>query len=150
MNLSVWKNLGGTAWRTATPKEQVFLAFCMAFEVVSGETTRSESDYWEVALKAETKIREYLVENSIQIIKQDDFDLSIISDGMLTGREIRTVQAHYGILICGTAFEEHDLDESERKYQKAIRISERLAVMGCSGQDNLPYFNAAKHLDSLE
>ena len=150
MNLSVWKNLGGTAWRTATPKEQVFLAFCMAFEVVSGETTRSESDYWEVALKAETKIREYLVENSIQIIKQDDFDLSIISDGMLTGREIRTVQAHYGILICGTAFEEHDLDESERKYQKAIRISERLAIMGCSGQDNLPYFNAAKHLDSLE
>ena len=149
MNLSVWKNLGGTAWRTATPKEQVFLAFCMAFEVVSGETTRSESEYWEVALKAETKIREYLVENSIQIIKQDEFDLSIISDGMLTGREIRTVQAHYGILICGTAFEEHELDESERKYQKAIRISERLAVMGCSGQDNLPYFNAAKYLDSL-
>ena len=149
MNLSVWKNLGGTAWRTATPKEQVFLAFCMAFEVVSGETTRSESEYWEVALKAETKIREYLVENSIQIIKQDEFDLSIISDGMLTGREIRTVQAHYGILICGTAFEEHELDESERKYQKAIRISERLAVMGCSSQDNLPYFNAATYLDSL-
>jgi len=149
MNLSVWKNLGGTAWRTATPKEQVFLAFCMAFEVVSGETTRSESEYWEVALKAETKIREYLVENSIQIIKQDEFDLSIISDGMLTGREIRTVQAHYGILICGTAFEEHELDESERKYQKAIRISERLAVMGCSVQDNLPYFNASKYLDSL-
>ena len=149
MNLSVWKNLGGTAWRTGTPKEQVFLAFCMAFEVVSGETTRSESDYWDVALKAETKIREYLVENSIQIIKQDEFDLSIIADGMLTGREIRTVQAHYGILICGTAFEEHDLDESERKYQKAIRISERLAVMGCSPQDNLPYFNASKHLESL-
>ncbi|MFL2667945.1 MAG: DEAD/DEAH box helicase [Alphaproteobacteria bacterium] len=149
MNLSVWKNLGGTAWRTATPKEQVFLAFCMAFDVVSGETTRSESDYWDVALKAEIKIREYLAENSIQIIKQDEFDLSIISDGMLTGREIRTVQAHYGILICGTAFEEHDLDESERKYQKAIRISERLAVMGCSQQDNLPYFNASEHLDSL-
>ncbi len=149
MNLSVWRNLGGTAWRTATPKEQVFLAFCMAFDVVSGETTRSESDYWDIALKAETRIREYLVENEIQIIKNDEFDLSIISDGMLTGREIRTVQAHYGILICGTAFEEHELDESERKYQKAIRIAERLAVMGCSSQDNLPYFNASEHLASL-
>jgi len=149
MNLSVWRNLGGTAWRTATPKEQVFLAFCMAFDVVSGTTTRSESDYWDIALKAETKIRKYLVENEIQIIKQDEFDLSIIADGMLTGREIRTVQAHYGILICGTAFEEHELDESERKYQKAIRIAERLAVMGCSSQDNLPYFNASEHLASL-
>jgi hypothetical protein len=56
------------------------------------------------------------------------------------------VQAHYGILLCGTAFEEHDLDESERKYQKAIRIAERLAVMGCSPKDNLPYFNAAKYM----
>jgi len=149
MNLSVWRNLGGTAWRTATPKEQVFLSFCMAFDVVSGETTRSESDYWDIALKAETRIREYLVENEIQIIKNDEFDLSIISDGMLTGREIRTVQAHYGILVCGTAFEEHELDESERKYQKAIKITERLAVMGCSSQDNLPYFNASEHLASL-
>ncbi len=146
MNLSVWKNLGGTAWRTATPKEQVFLSFCMAFVEVSGETTRSESDYWDIALKAETKIREYLVENAIQIVKQDEFDLNVIADGMLTGREIRTVQAHYGILLCGTAFEEHDLDESERKYQKAIRIAERLAVMGCSAKDNLPYFNAAKYM----
>ena len=148
MDLMIWKNLGGTAWRTATPKEQVFLAFCMAFEVVSGETTRSESDYWDAALKGETKIREYLVENDIQIIKQDEFDLSIISDGMLTGREIRTVQAHYGILVCGTAFQDHNLDESERKYQKAIRITERLAIMGCSTKDNLPYFNASKHLAS--
>ncbi len=146
MNLSVWKDLDGTAWRTATPKEQVFLSFCMAFDEVSGETTRSESDYWDIALKAETKIREYLVENDIQIIKQDEFDLSIIADGMLTGREIRTVQAHYGILICGTAFQEHDLDESERKYQKAIRIAERMAVMGCSPQDNLPYFNAKEYM----
>ena len=146
MNLSVWKNLGGTAWRTATPKEQVFLSFCMAFVEVSGETTRSESDYWDIALKAETKIREYLVKNAIQIVKQDEFDLNVIADGMLTGREIRTVQAHYGILLCGTAFEDHNLDESERKYQKAIRIAERLAVMGCSAKDNLPYFNAAKYM----
>jgi superfamily II DNA or RNA helicase len=146
MNLSVWKNLGGTAWRTATPKEQVFLSFCMAFVEVSGETTRSESDYWNIALKAETKIREYLVENAIQVVKQDEFNLNVIADGMLTGREIRTVQAHYGILLCGTAFEEHDLDESERKYQKAIRIAERLSVMGCSPKDNLPYFNAAKYM----
>jgi hypothetical protein len=36
--------------------------------------------------------------------------------------------------------------EIERKYSKAIKIAERLAVMGCSARDNLPYFNAAEHL----
>ena len=146
MNIAVWKNLGGTAWRTANAKEQTFLAFCKAFAEVSEETTQSESDYWDAALAAEARIRTYLVENNIHIVKQDEFNLSLIADGMLTGREIRTVQAHYGISLCGEAFKTHTIIENERKYQKALRIAERLAVMGCSSQDNLPYFRAADHL----
>lgn len=146
MNLSVWNSLGGTAWKSATGKEQVFLAFCLAFVEVSGAPTQSESDYWDAALAAEARIRGYLTENKFQIVKQEDFDLSLIADGMLAGRKIRTLQAHYGISLCGTVFQTHTRAESERKYQKAIKIAERLAVMGCSSQDNLPYFNAADHL----
>ena len=146
MDLSIWTTLGGTAWKSATGEEQVFLAFCMAFVEVSGEPTKSESDYWDAALAAEARIRAYLAENKFRIVKQEDFDLSLIADGMLAGRKIRTLQAHYGISLCGTVFQTHTRDESERKYQKALKISERLAMMGCSSQDNLPYFNAADHL----
>jgi hypothetical protein len=89
------------------------------------------------------------VENNIQIVKQGEFNLSVIADGMLAGRMIRPLQGHYGISLCGTEFETHTLDESERKYQKAIKIAERLAIIGCSAKDNLPYFNAAKHMASL-
>ena len=150
MNLSVWNSLGATAWKSATGKEQVFLAFCKAFVEVSGEPTQSESDYWNAALAAEVRIRAYLVENKFRIVKQDDFDLALIADGMLAGREIRTLQAHYGISLCGEVFQTHTLDECERKYQKAIKIAERLAIIGCSSQDNLPYFSAANHLAALE
>jgi len=146
MNLSIWKNLGDMAWKSATGKERVFLAFCMAFAEVSGEPTQTESDYWDAALAAEARIRAYLAENKFRIVKQEDFDLSLIADGMLDGKEVRTLQAHYGISLCGTMFQTHTLAESERKYQKAIKIAERLAILGCSSQDNLPYFNAADHL----
>ena len=149
MNLSIWNGLGGTAWKSATGKERVFLAFCMAFMNVSGEPTQSESDYWDIALAAEAGIRAYLVENKIRIVKQEDFDLSLIADGMLVGQEIRTLQAHYGISLCGTAFQTHTGAECERKYRKAIKIVERLAMIGCSSQDNLPYFNAADYLAAL-
>ena len=149
MNLSIWNSLGGTAWKSATGKERVFLAFCMAFMNVSGEPTQSESDYWDIALAAEASIRAYLAENKIRIVKQEDFDLSLIADGMLAGQEIRTLQAHYGISLCGTAFQTHTRAECERKYRKAIKIVERLAMIGCSSQDNLPYFNAADHLAAL-
>jgi len=146
MNPSIWKNLGDMAWKSATGKERVFLAFCMAFAEVSGEPTQTESDYWDAALAAEARIRAYLAENKFRIVKQEDFDLSLIADGMLAGKEVRTLQAHYGISLCGTMFQTHTLAESERKYQKAIKIAERLAILGCSSQDNLPYFNAADHL----
>ena len=146
MDLSIWTTLGGTAWKLATAEERVFLAFCLAFVEVSGKPTKSESNYWDAALAAEARIRAYLAENKFRIMKQESFNLSLIADGMLAGRKIRPLQAHYGISLCGTVFQTHTRDESERKYQKALKISERLAIMGCSSQDNLPYFNAADHL----
>jgi hypothetical protein len=149
MNISIWNSLGPTAWKSAEPKEQVFLSFCMAFKEVSGEPTQSESDYWDAALAAEALIRSYLVENKIQIIKQDDFNLSDIADGMFAGTKVRALKANYGISLCGEVFETHTGPECERKYQKAIKIAERLAMIGCSQQDNLPYFNASDHLASL-
>jgi hypothetical protein len=147
MNLSIWNSLGSTAWKSATGKELLFLAFCMAFVEVSGETTKTESDYWDAALAAESRIRAHVVDSKLQIVKQKDFDLSVIADGMLVGKVIRTLQAHYGISICGAVFQTHTHAEIERKYQKAIKVSERLAMIGCSPQDNLPYFNAADHLE---
>ena len=148
MDLSVWRTLGNAAWKTAEPKEMVFLAFCMAFSEVSGEQTNSESEFWDVALSTEAKIRGYLVDRKIQIIKQDDFQLTLIANGMLAGKQIRTLQSHYGISLCGSILTDHSDIEIERKYLKALRISERLAVMGCSSRDNLPYFNAHEYLSS--
>ena len=146
MNLSIWISLGGTAWKSANDKEKIFLTFCKSFVEVSAETTQSESDYWDIALQAEASVRAFLLDNNIQLIKQDEFQLSLIADGMFAGKEIRSMQAHYGISLCGQIFQTQTLEECERKYQKAIKITERLAVMGCSVQDNLPYFNAARHL----
>ena len=146
MNLSIWSRLGTNAWKSANGKEQVFLAFCMAFAEVSSEMTNGESEYWDATLAAEARIRAYLVEGNIQILKQDDFDLGYIANGMMAGVEIRTLQAHYGISLCGTVFQTHSPAENGRKYQKAIKIAERLAILGCSSRDNLPYFKAADHL----
>ena len=146
MNPSIWNRLGANAWKSANSKEQVFLAFCMAFAEVSSEATNGESGFWNAILSAEARIRAYLVENKIQIVKQQDFDLGHIADGMLAGKKIRTLQAHYGISLCGTAFQTHSPAENERKYQKAIKVAERLAILGCSSRDDLPYFNAARHL----
>ncbi len=146
MNLSIWSRLGTNAWKSANGKEQVFLAFCMAFADVSSEMTNGESEYWDATLAAEARIRAYLVERNIQILKQDDFDLGYIANGMMAGKEIRTLQAHYGISLCGTVFQTHSPAENGRKYQKAIKIAERLAILGCSSRDNLPYFKAADHL----
>jgi superfamily II DNA or RNA helicase len=149
MNLSIWSSLDKTAWKSATAKEQVFLTFCMGFSEVSDEKTQSESDYWNAILAAEARIRGYLVKNNFQIVKQEDFDLADIADGMLAGKVIRSLQAHYGISVCGGAFVNHTDSENDRKYHKAIQIAERLSMIGCSRQDNLPYFNAKEHLASL-
>ena len=149
MDLSVWNSLGNTAWKSANAKEQVFLAFCMAFQEVSGEPTDTESEFWDVALAAEASIRTYLVTKGFQIARNDDFSLAFLADGMLAGKEIRTLQAHYGISLCGSAFQSHTPEENERKYQKALRVAERLVLMGCSPRDDLPYFKASDLTASL-
>ncbi len=149
MDVSIWNSLDKTAWKSATPKEQVFLSFCMAFALVSADETHSESDYWDVTLAAEAQIRAYLVENKFKIVKHEDFDLADIADGMLAGTVIRSLKAHFGISVCGTAFINHTVSECDRKYHKAIKIAERLAMIGCSEEDNLPYFNASDHMASL-
>ncbi|MBT4018504.1 MAG: DEAD/DEAH box helicase [Alphaproteobacteria bacterium] len=146
MNMSVWERLDVSAWKSANEKEKVFLSFCMAFREVSGDETHSESEYWEAALAAETSIRTYLHKHEFWIKKQDDFDLGLIADGMLAGKIVRTLQAHYGISLCGRSFQTHSPEESERKYQKAIRVAERMATLGCSSHDNLPYFNGSDHM----
>ena len=149
MNLSIWQTLGSRAWKTATAEEQAFLIFCHAFLEVTGAPTKSESDYWDAALGAEGRIRGYLVENAYRITQKEEFDLSLISDGLLSGRKIRSLQANYGISVCGEMFQINEREENERKYQKALKITERLVMMGCSDKDNLPYFHAADHLASL-
>lgn len=146
MNQSVWSAMGGTAWKLAEPKEKIFLAFCMAFADVSAEGTESESEFWDDVMAAETEIRRFLVDRKIQMTKQNGFDISTLADAMLAGRHIRTVQAQYGIYLCGEVLETCSSLEIERKYSKAVKVAERLAVLGCSARDNLPYFNAAEHL----
>lgn len=146
MNVAIWKEMGGTAWKLAEPREKIFLAFCLAFAEVSSEKTASESDFWDHVLGAETSIRGHLVDKKIQMVKQNSFDITTLADAMLAGRHIRTLQAHYGIYLCGDVLENNSSLEIERKYSKALKVAERLAVMGCSARDNLPYFNAAEHL----
>ena len=146
MNISVWSAMGGTAWKLAEPREKIFLAFCMAFAWASAEKTESDSEFWDHVVETETEIRAHLVKRKIQMTKQNRFDISTLSDAMLAGRHIRTVQAHYGIYLCGDVLENSSSLEIERKYSKAVKVAERLAVMGCSARDNLPYFNAAEHL----
>ena len=58
------------------------------------------------------------------------------------GKRIRALQSNHGILLCGQQFETLEEEELERKYQRALQIIERITVMGCSSQDNLPYFKA--------
>ena len=150
MNLSIWKSLGKAAWNGANEKEKMFLVFCKAFEVASGEATASETRYWDIALEAETNIRKFLVENEIQIVKQDEFELAMVADGLSAGKVIRSLLSNYGISVCGGIMLENSELENERKYQKAIKIAERLTIMGCSNRDVLPYFNASDHLASIK
>lgn len=146
MNTSIWKELGRSAWKDANKYEHAFLSFCAAFEKVSGEETTSESDYWDVVLDAEAKVRAYLVRNKFRIPKSDEFDLSYIVDGLQHGKNVRTLPANFGISQCGLAFEELPMVEVERKYQKAHRIAERLIIMGSSGKERLPYFDASRDM----
>ena len=142
MNHHIWQTLGHTAWTGGEKPELIFLAFCKAFALVSGEPSTNDSDFWKMTLEGEAKIRAFLVENRLQIVKSEEMDHAILVDGLMHGRKIRALQANHGILLCGELFADHSADELERKYQRALQIIERLSVMGCSSQDNLPYFKA--------
>ena len=95
-----------------------------------------------MTLDGEAAVRTFLVENRLQIVKAEEINHAILVDGLMHGRKIRALQANHGILLCGELFQDADPDVLERKYQRALQIIERLAVMGCSSQDNLPYFKA--------
>ena len=68
-------------------------------------------------MEAEAKTRAYLLENQYRVTQKEEFDLSLISDGLISGRKIRSLQANYGISQCGAMFEDNDREENERKYQ---------------------------------
>lgn len=142
MNKDIWRTLGRTAWTGAERDELIFLAFCKAFSLVSGAPSSSDSEFWHFALQGEAAIRHFLVENRIQIVKGEEFEHAVLVDGLMHGRRIRALQANHGILLCGELFAECSEEDLERKYQRALQIIERLSVMGCSAQDNLPYFKA--------
>ena len=142
MNKDIWRTLGRTAWTGAERDELIFLAFCKAFSLVSGAPSSSDSEFWHFALQGEAAIRHFLVENRIQVVKGEEFEHAVLVDGLMHGRRIRALQANHGILLCGELFAECSEEELERKYQRALQIIERLSVMGCSAQDNLPYFKA--------
>ena len=140
MNVTVWKSMEASAWKDANIYEKLFLSFCLAFRYVSGEQTNSENEFWNLTLKGEKKVREFLYEKSITIVQQDEFIFSALTDGLSKGRVIRPVQTNYGVAICGENFIENTNDINERKFQKALQIVERLAAMGVTNTEELPYY----------
>ena len=121
---------------TKNIEELTFLIFCKSFYFVSGEKTNSESEYWKLIIDAEINVRKFLISKNISVIKQEEFSFASIADGLLLGTKVRTVQAHYGIFISGQPFEDLSIKELERKYQKALQISERIVIMGCHNKES--------------
>jgi len=142
LNVSVWNTLGDSAWRTANDKEIAYMLFCEAFVRSSPDAAESESEYWEETLRTEAEVRRELIMNGREVARQMEFDLSWIADGLDTRREVRTLQANYGAAIVGPVLKELDRGDSETKYQRAIKITERIVTLGCSKEDDLPYFSA--------
>lgn len=142
LNISVWNSLGDSAWRTATRQEIAYLLFCDAFVRASEETAASEGEYWETTLQTEAEMRADILERGYSVDKQMEFDLGWIADGLETRREVRTLQANYGVAIVGPVLKAASRSESETKYQRAVKITERLVTLGCTVNDDLPYFKA--------
>ena len=140
MNYDIWKNMESSAWKDANIYEKLFLSFCLAFDFVSGEMTGSENEFWNLTLKAEKKVRQFLFEKEIVIPQQEEFIFSILSDGLIKGRVIRPVQTNYGIALCGENFVTNATDVNERKFQKALQVIERIAAMGVTNTEELPYY----------
>ena len=129
----------------------VFIAFTLFQWMVkcnSPEKSNSESEYWNLIIEAEINVRKFLISKNINVTQQEEFSFSAIADGVLLGKKVRTVQAHYGIFMCGKKFEGHSVKQLERKYQKALQIGERIIIMGCHNREKLPYFNAQLELSS--
>ena len=145
---SVWNSLERQAWNCKSIEELTFLIFCKSFYYISGKKTNSESEYWNLIIEAEINVRKFLISKNISVTQQEEFSFAAIADGLLLGKRVRTVQAHYGIFMCGQKFEGHTIKELERKYQKALQIGERIVIMGCHNREKLPYFNAQLELSS--
>ena len=140
MNVSVWKSMESSAWKDANIYEKLFLSFCLAFSYVSGEQTSTENEFWNLTLQGEKKVREFLYDNSVTIVQQDEFIFSTLTDGLSKGRVIRPVQTNYGVAICGEDFMKNTTEINERKFQKALQIVERIAAMGVTNNEELPYY----------
>ena len=140
MNHAIWKNMEFSAWRDANIYEKLFLSFCLAFDFVSGDMTHTENEFWNVTLQAEKKVRQFLFEKEVTIPQQEEFIFSHLSDGLIKGRIIRTVQTNYGISLCGENFIVNSIDINERKFQKALQVVERIAAMGVTNTEELPYY----------
>ncbi len=148
LKANVWDSLERQAWSCKSIEELTFLIFCKSFYYVSGEKSNSESEYWNLIIEAEINVRKFLISKNINVTQQEEFSFSAIADGLLLGKKVRTVQAHYGIFMCGKKFEGHSVKQLERKYQKALQIGERIIIMGCHNREKLPYFNAQLELSS--
>ncbi len=140
MNHSIWRNMEASAWKDANIYEKLFLSFCLAFDFVSGDMTASEHEFWNFTLDAEKKVRQFLFEREITIPQQEEFIFTTLSDGLSKGRVIRPVQTNYGIALCGENFVKNANDVNERKFQKALQVIERIAAMGVTNTEELPYY----------
>ena len=140
MNVLVWKSMERSAWKEANIYEKLFLSFCLAFNFVSGDLTDSEQKFWNLTLDAEKKVREFLNNQVVTIEQQDEFIFSALADGLSKGRVIRPVQTNYGVSLCGENFVNNPADVNERKFQKALQIIERIAAMGVTNTEELPYY----------
>ena len=124
------------------------IQFCIDNRIVNYNHLADKSDSnkytaeYKLKLVNDEILPKFLVENKIQIVKQEEFNHAILVDGLMHGKRIRALQSNHGILLCGQQFEALEEEELERKYQRALQIIERITVMGCSSQDNLPYFKA--------
>ena len=124
MNISIWKNMESSAWRDANIYEKLFLAFCLAFDYVSGESTNNENEFWNLTLQAEKKVRQFLFDREITIPQQEEFIFTNLSDGLSKGRVIRPVQTNYGVSLCGENFTGKMtmlMKESSKKLYKLLR-----------------------------
>ena len=86
------------------------------------------------------KGKAFLYEREIVIPQQEEFIFTHLSDGLIKGRVIRPVQTNYGVSICGENFSKNTSDVNERKFQKALQVVERIAAMGVTNTEELPYY----------